>query len=49
MIERKNIKTEKKKNSIINNEEKTFGKLCKLQKLIRKESSLKELCKKIFF
>ena len=49
-MERRNIKTEMKKRSlIINNEEKTFDKLCKLQKLIRKESALKELCKKIIF
>ena len=34
---------------IINNKESTFEKLCKLQKLIRKESALKELCKKILF
>lgn len=36
-------------NLIINNKESTFEKLCKLQKLIRKESALKELCKKILF
>ena len=44
-METKNIKD----SLIINNKEKTFEKLCKLQKLIRKESALKELCKKIFF
>ena len=37
-------------NSIINNnsinKDKTFNKLRKLQKLIKKESGLKELCKK---
>ena len=50
MIEKKNTKTDMKNPKlIINNEEKTFDKLCKLQKLIRKESALKELCKKIIY
>ena len=44
-METKNIKD----SLTINNNEKTFEKLCKLQKLIRKESALKELCKKILF
>ena len=29
-----------------NNKEKSFDKICKLQRLIKKESALKELCKK---
>lgn len=29
-----------------NNKEKSFDRLCRLQKLIKKESALKELCKK---
>ena len=40
------IKQEINDNIIINNKENSFDKLCKLQKLIRKELSLKELCKK---
>ena len=45
-MERNNIKEEINNNIIINNKENSFDKLCKLQKLIRKELSLKELCKK---
>jgi hypothetical protein len=33
------------KNNAYNNNYKTFNKLIKLQKLIKKESALKELCK----
>ena len=33
-------------NKIINDKEKSFNRLCQLQKLIKRESSLKELCKK---
>ena len=33
-------------NKIINDKEKSFNRLCKLQKLIKRESALKELCKK---
>ena len=43
------IKQEINNNIIINNKENSFDKLCKLQKLIRKELSLKELCKKILY
>ena len=42
-MERKDIKNN---NIIINNKENSFDKLCKLQKLIKKESALKDLCKK---
>ena len=45
-MESNNIKKESNDNTIINNKENTFDKLCKLQKLIKKESALKELCKK---
>ena len=31
--------------SIINTSDKTFNRLCNLQKLIQKESALKKLCK----
>ena len=43
LMERNNIKNN---NIIINNKENSFDKLCKLQKLIKKESALKDLCKK---
>lgn len=32
-------------NKLINDKEKSFNRLCKLQNLIKRESSLKELCK----
>lgn len=35
-----------KGNETINNKEKSFNRLCILQKLIKRESALKELCKK---
>ena len=34
------------KNQEIKNNENSFDKLCKIQKLIKKDSSLRELCKK---
>ena len=34
--------------TVINNKEGTFDRLCKLQKLIKKESTIKELCKGYF-
>ena len=33
-------------NIIINDKENSFNRLCQLQKLIKRESALKELCKK---
>ena len=33
-------------NELINDTEKSFNRLCQIQKLIKRESSLKELCKK---
>ena len=35
--------------TVINNKEGTFDRLCKLQKLIKKESAIKELCKDYFY
>ena len=35
-------------NKLINDKEKSFNRLCELQKLIKRESSLKELCKKYY-
>jgi hypothetical protein len=35
------------KDNILNNEDKNiFAKICEIQKLVKKESSLKEICKK---
>ena len=45
-MERNDIKEKTNYNIIINNKENSFDKLCKLQKLIKKESALKDLCKK---
>ena len=45
-MENANIKAKEENN--INNGEKTFNKLLQIQSLIKKESSLKELCKSIF-
>ena len=45
-MEINDIKKESNNNIIINNKENSFDKLCKLQKLIKKESALKDLCKK---
>ena len=36
-------------NEKINNNGETFQRICKLQKLIKKESALKELCKKLLY
>ena len=36
------------KNSFLNINDKTFNKLCKLQKMIKKESAIKILCKYLF-
>jgi hypothetical protein len=36
----------KLKKEVINEEDCSFNRLCKLQKLIKRESALKELCKK---
>ena len=36
------------KKTVNNNKEGTFDRLCKLQKLIKKESAIKELCKGYF-
>ena len=35
--------------TIINNKEGAFDRLCKLQKLIKKESAIKELCKNYLY
>ena len=37
-----------KKQEINNDKEESFNKLCSLQKLIKRESALKELCKNIY-
>ncbi len=37
------------KNENINNNENTFERICKIQKLIKKESALKELCKILLY
>lgn len=36
-------------NENINNNGETFQRICKLQKLIKKESALKELCKNLLY
>ncbi len=35
-----------KDNTLINEEENIFFKICEIQKLVKKESSLKDICKK---
>jgi hypothetical protein len=35
-----------KDNILINENKKIFNKICEIQKLVKKESSLKEICKK---
>jgi len=35
-----------KENELINEDKNIFDKICKIQKLVKKESSLKEICKK---
>ena len=42
-------KNNRGKLTVINNKEGTFDRLCKLQKLIKKESAIKELCKDYFY
>ena len=37
------------KKTVNNNKEGTFDRLCKLQKLIKKESAIKELCKNYLY
>ena len=43
------IKEEIKRKNTSINKEKTLDKLCKIQKLIKKESALKELCKSYIY
>ena len=38
-------KKEKEKNNVFKDKDNTFDRLCKIQKLIKKESALKDLCK----
>ena len=47
-IKMKNVKDNKKFGIYFNNGEKTFNKLSNIQTLIKKESTLKELCKFIY-
>ena len=42
-------KNNRGKLTVINNKEGTFDRLCKLQKLIKKESAIKELCKNYLY
>lgn len=38
----------KERKHVINDKEKSFNNLCSLQKLVKRESALKELCKNIY-
>ena len=43
------MNNEENKNISLNLNNKTFNKICKIQKLIKKESAMKKLCKYLLF
>jgi len=43
------MNNEENKNTSLNLNNKTFNKICKIQKLIKKESAMKKLCKYLLF
>ena len=43
------MNNEENKNTSLNSSYKTFNKICRIQKLIKKESATKKLCKYLLF